>query len=676
MMPAGRAMRIRNILLACAVCAAGCATPRHAPVDDAALDAFTARRLETFADEREFLAYVEQAQAAAKARGVWWSRRDVKLAQAAECPQEPCPASDADERIVVTGSRITGGSRSITNTQKAGVDEGDIVKNVGRFLVVLQDGRLFSIDTGEGALRLADRANVYRDPKSDAWYDEVVVSGRRLAVLGYSYDEKASEIAVFDVGEDGSLTHRATFYLSSDDYYDADNYATRLVGDDLVVYTPFYLSAIKPGTPPQWPLARRWIGRADGGSVSQGVPLFDATAIYKPVQRTLDPVIHAVSVCPISAAMSDAELACRTTALIGPDNREFYVSQTDVYLWISASYYDVWPEAEPASCPAGLRPLFRDAPPAALFRLPLARVAPGFVRARGLPLDQFALDSNETQFRALLAWSPTRCDDYKNPISLKLLRLPLTVFSEAPAAVAAMRYTDVPSPGRTYENRFTDDYVVYGGRDSWGTDAPEEAEPAKEARVVAVPLAAPRSAATLTAPHGVIRAERVGDDVVLTGYRDAAGLGVSLVKLGARPRIASTEFLEGRYESEGRSHAFNSAIDEAGAGLIGLPTVRIVDESGRWWWRSDASDVSFLALERDGALIDAGSLAGREGSEHKDYVCEVSCIDWYGNTRPVFLDGRIFALSGADLIEGEMRNGAIVEIGRLNLTAPSSGRSK
>ena len=43
----------------------------------------------------------------------------------------------------------------ITNNQSVGVDEGGIVKQVGRFLVILQDGRLFSADLGQRPGRAA-----------------------------------------------------------------------------------------------------------------------------------------------------------------------------------------------------------------------------------------------------------------------------------------------------------------------------------------------------------------------------------------------------------------------------------------------------------------------------------------------------------------------------------------
>ena len=59
---------------------------------------------------------------------------------------------------------------------------------------------------------------------------------------------------------------------------------------------------------------------------------------------------------------------------------------------------------------------------------------------------------------------------------------------------------------------------------------------------------------------------------------------------------------------------------------------------------------------------------------HPDYDCEVSCIDWYGNSRPVFLAGRIFGLMGTSLVEARIDAGQIKEIARIDLTAPLQQR--
>ena len=162
--------------------------------------------------------------------------------------------------------------------------------------------------------------------------------------------------------------------------------------------------------------------------------------------------------------------------------------------------------------------------------------------------------------------------------------------------------------------------------------------------------------------HTVIRAEQAGSDIVLTGYRDGLGLFVTLIDLDRRPRVASSVRLDRRFESEGRSHAFNSLIEADGSGVMGLPTIGGETGSSRAAWRSSASDLSFLTVDRRGRLTPIGELERRFNYRSDDddedgiagYECEVSCIDWYGNSRPIFTDGRIFALTGTELIEGRI----------------------
>ena len=144
-----------------------------------------------------------------------------------------------------------------------------------------------------------------------------------------------------------------------------------------------------------------------------------------------------------------------------------------------------------------------------------------------------------------------------------------------------------------------------------------------------------------------------------------------MLDLRGAPRIADTATLASRYESEGRSHAFNASVNADGAGLMGLPTVAVERRAGRWWWNREASDVSFLSLDADGTIRPLGELSSNaEENTDPKYECEVSCIDWYGNSRPVFARGRVFALSGTELIEGAVGDGRIGELARVNLTGP------
>ncbi|MEJ0060936.1 MAG: beta-propeller domain-containing protein [Terricaulis sp.] len=78
--------------------------------------------------------------------------------------------------------------------RRAAVDEGDIVKRIGHFLIVLQDGRLFTIDmrvANQPGLAFIDRINVYRDPNTGTWYDEMLVYRNRILVTGFSYQQNA-----------------------------------------------------------------------------------------------------------------------------------------------------------------------------------------------------------------------------------------------------------------------------------------------------------------------------------------------------------------------------------------------------------------------------------------------------------------------------------------------------
>ncbi|HYC98563.1 beta-propeller domain-containing protein [Brevundimonas sp.] len=109
------------------------------------------------------------------------------------------------EEIVLTGSRAA--EPSITNTQVVGVDEGGIVKVHGDHLVILRRGRLFTVSTAGGGLRPVDAINAY-PPEADAsgdWYDEMLVSGDQVVVIGYSYGRGGTEVSRFRISMDGRL---------------------------------------------------------------------------------------------------------------------------------------------------------------------------------------------------------------------------------------------------------------------------------------------------------------------------------------------------------------------------------------------------------------------------------------------------------------------------------------
>jgi hypothetical protein len=690
------------------------ATPEQRAAADAALAAFDSAALTRFASEDEFRRYLGALLAARRARDGWYAAAGhIQFAQAGTGTQsdaiEPiCPESDPEcganvaagndedgEYVTVTGSRIAApANRSvgavnalpqagnaanpeITNNQMRGVEEGDIVKQIGHYLLVLQDGRIFVIDTRAGngrRLALAERANVYRNANEQMWYDEMLVFGERVLITGYSYRNRATELSVFrlDTGS-GRLAREGVFYLTSNDYYDSSNYATRLIGDNLVIYTPFEVEDMTRQTF-RWPVVRRWRSN-DERQIDidrHSRPLFNAAEIYRPVRPTEDPTVHTVSVCPLGEAAGERDLQCRTTAFVGPNRSQWYVTRTDAYLWTASRTY---PSYDPQSCdqPATFA---GNSEAALLYRVPVDGAAPGLIGARGVPPDQFSLHAAGGRFYALLKDRQRRCENEPDDEArLAYLDFPLSQFSATVSNLGAERYTSLPGVKSHYiANRFTDRYLVYGslGRSRRGRS--ENATPP----AYVLPVDRPQEVRPLNVRHTVVRAEQAGNDIVLTGYRNFRGLSVTLIDLDGRPRVAASVQLAQRFESEGRSHAFNSLIAADGSGVMGLPTISGEGASNRAAWRSSASDLSFITIDRRGRLTPVGELERRFNYRSEDddedgiagYECEVSCIDWYGNSRPIFTDGRIFALTGTELIEGRIFEDEVVEVQRLNIALP------
>lgn len=670
---------------------------------------YTSPRLTRFESDEEYRRYLGAVLTLRRARwGVYSSARPLQFAQAetedevqSDAVEPICPDSDpacapgeapeSDESsIVVTGSRV-GGSRAptaraassrgatnaqITNNQMRGVEEGDIVKQIDHFLLVLQDGRIFVVDTrGAGGRRLilADRANVYRDARESMWYDEMLVFGDRVLITGYSYRHNATELSVFRLSPAGRLSREGVFYMSSNDYFSSTNYATRLIGDSLVVYTPFNVAHMASHGF-VWPVVRRWTeGEPADARLRSGRPLFDATQVHRPVRDFAEPTVHTVSVCPLGAASeSGRNLECRSTAFVGPNTAQWYVTETDAFLWTNERVYSSY---DPQSCdaPDSFEAGFE---PAVVYRTDVERGSLSVLGARGVPPDQFALHASGGHLRALLKERPRHCVKEPNrEVRLGYFDVPLARFADRLAEADRSSYAPLPGVGSHYiANRFTDRYLVYGslGQDRRGLSG-YSAPPA-----FVVPAGRPQAVRSIPVGHSIIRAEQAGEDFVVTGYRDREGLFITLIDLDGRPRIASSVRLDQRFESEGRSHAFNSLIEEDGSGVMGLPTISGENRSSRAAWRSSASDLSFVTVNRKGELRPVGELEHnfRPGRSDRDedgipgYKCEVSCIDWYGNSRPIFTDGRVFALTGTEMIEGRIAAGQIHEVQRLNIARP------
>ncbi|HEX8362959.1 MAG TPA: beta-propeller domain-containing protein [Longimicrobium sp.] len=542
-------------------------------------------------------------------------------------PQAPMPGQPSAAPAVA--------GESVTNVQHAGVDEGGIVKTHGDHLVILRRGRLFTVRVGDGGLRPVATVDAFGpgiDPEG-AWYDELLVADTLVAVIGYSYRRGGTEVGLFRIDPQGGLAHRGTYQLRSGDYYSTRNYASRLVGGKLVFYAPISMDPEDPFA--SFPAFRRW---GVGDTTFQRTTT--ATRVYRPAGRlSVDEqlMLHTVTVC----GLGGAGMECEATALFGPQGRKFYVSPRAVYVW--ATQEPAWnaPETE--------------LPRSVLYRMPLDGSAPSGVRVRGDPVDQFSfLESGDAHLNVLVrAQDPTR--------SLALMRLPLSRFGDGSAWAPAGAYRPLPTPSRggSLQNRFLGDWLLYGTGNGWG--APRDAG----SRVYALRWAGTDSVAALDVPHGVDRIEAMGGGAVVIGS-SGRDLHFSGMRLGAAATLADRYVRSAASQGETRSHGFFYRADGEESGLLGLP-IRGGGRAGVEQLEHGSASVLFLR-NRAFRFAELGDLAARPATG--DDGCRVSCVDWYGNARPLFLRGRIFALMGYELVEGAENDGRIRETRRVSFAPP------
>ena len=634
-------------------------------------------RLTAFKDEDEFYRYLQDLREMGEASGMWWSGAGLapETLIASADTEIPCDPGDEGclqvEEVVVTGSRRSApmqdsaislsafsgdiADMSITNVQEAGVDEGDIIKLIGRYLVVLQDGRLFSIDLGaeEGELIYLDRINIYRSTESQIWYDELLVVGNHLVVLGFDYENSQSEIATFSINPDGTFQRRAAYYVQSNDYFTWDNYASRMVDGRLVFYTSMPLYEFDEDEKVAMPHVRLW--EPDDG-YSEWQPLFQPEELYWPLQITVSPVAHVVSNCSIN---SEDGVSCRSAGIVGSEYLEFYVSSEHFYLWLGNDWWD-WSDWDCDMADT-------NAPyPSMLYRVAHADSSVQAVRTYGMPHNQFALDARDSTFHALVAWDPDECQEADDTL-MRFGSIEMREFSRRPRLASVYDYVSVPGvAGYDVHARYGEEHLVYTYASGWWSR-----KDAVSAATI-VPIESPERARRWPLPHTGDRLEVLGQHMISVGTAEGDLLKLTMVDLH-KETLGMTLTYANYRESEGRSHAFNSMVRN-GEGILGLPTYDIVEARARWAardWRSVPSDITFATVSNGLELSAAGQLNPLQQETAAGYECEVSCVDWYGNARAVFIGNRVFGLSGTELMEGKLADGVIQDVHRIDLTQPA-----
>lgn len=538
---------------------------------------------------------------------------------------------------------------SITNTQHAGVDEGGIVKLHGDHLVILRRGRLFTVAIGDGALKPVSTIDAF-GPDMDpgrAWYDEMLVSGDTIAVIGYSYQREGTEIGLFNIDAQGQLSYRSTYHLRSNDYYSSRNYASRLIGNNLIFYSPFYVNPSGDKDPfESLPAVRKWHKDATPKEFRR---IVDANRIYRPEGEfdvKYGVSLHTVTICNLANRGFD----CQATSVIGPSGHVFYVSPDSVYVWASS-----WSDSGKKYS-------------SLLFRLPLDGGAPSALQVSGGPVDQFSFLQSEDRYLNVLVRSRSNGDGmWAAEVAegdLALMRIPLSSFSDGSQMVSATSYQQLPEPEGYYlQNRFVGDYLIYGTGSGWSYGAVAVVQ--KDLFLVEFVRG---NLHRMSLPHGVDRIEHMGTGAVVIGT-DGKNLHFDSIRLKPQPEIVSRYMRPGASQGELRSHGFFYKPAGNDTGTLGLPISRPGRPGYKHLFESSAA-ILFLRNEAF-QLREVGELEA-QSEKAVDDQCRASCVDWYGNARPLFLRDRVFALLGYELVEGKLDQGRMTELRRISY-APQSG---
>lgn len=581
-------------------------------------------KLEKFASQDDFETYVKGALKTATEKQK--SQSDSSGGIAADAPTTASPSAESD----------TQGNDSITNNQEAGVDEGGIVKKQNDHLLILRRGHLASVKVhADGKLEQISYLEVpAAGLDNSAWYDELLVHENLALVIGYrwhqfdTYSHGLVEMNFFNIADNGTLSRSSTYFVESSDYYSWKNYASRLVGDNLVFYMPqaayrYEGSAYEMEIP--------YIHRYEGnGKIEPYKPLIRGVEVYKPNAEMLWPVYHSIVSCSLNNV---EDFSCSTQTFLGSWGHEFYVTPKTAYLYLTNDE-------------GGL-----------IYGMALDGSSSGVIQTSVYPRDQFSFSQSE---KGLFVFGTPAGIDRCFEEGAVLAEIPFETFGPSVASLPSDAYHCLPGMlqwGVDYWwnpmiNRFHDRTLAYG----------------HETALYLVDLAS-KEVTSLTLPYSLSRIERAGSSFLTFGLSYDSDnyeydLGMNSI---AQDRLSLSEplWVWGAFESEWRSHGFSYVETEQG-NFFGLGIGQVSTNDDSYYYHYDET-VGLFQVANDGFLSEAGSVEPASFRDNSE-MCTVSCIDWYGDTRPIFFDDLVLGLMGDQLTSGKIEDGHFEAVSNLNIT--------
>ena len=197
------------------------------------------------------------------------------------------------------------------------------------------------------------------------------------------------------------------------------------------------------------------------------------------------------------------------------------------------------------------------------------------------------------------------------------------------------------------QNRFVGDWLLYGA--SHSQNKPE---------AYALRYKNFTPAQRLKLGHNVERIEVMGEHAIAVGSQ-GSNLQFTSIKLAAVATPVSVYTRENAAQDDSRTHGFFYRPSTETQGIVGLPILG-----------TDGGNPSAAVMYLKNTDLELGNL-GQLDSKAKsgsDDACKASCVDWYGNARPIFIGNRVYALMGYEMVEGRVAGNQVREVRRINFT--------
>ncbi len=516
-------------------------------------------------------------------------------------------------------------NESITNNQESGVDEGGLVKNYKDHLIILRQGSLSSVKiAANGAASLQSRIEVKpANLGNTAWYDELLIHDNIAIVIGYrwhhfqSYSSGLVEIDFFNIGSNGTLTRGASYFVESSDYFSWKNYASRMIKDKLIFYSPQVVGRYNYEEK-KYDINTPSLYLYRNNDIQPVKSLFTGSEVYKPNSEMVGfPIYHSIISCHIS---NSSNTDCSAQTFLGTGQQEFYVSPDTAYLYLGQNKGGI------------------------LYALSLDETgASGAAQINLSPFDQFSFSQNENTLSVFGSINDqSLCGN--TDATLGLLDLPLDSFTADIPTVEKSNYTCLPAAAdESYSwhilNRFSPDYLAYGSSNRLNLVN----RTSKQISSLSLPF------------EELSRLELAGDFLLSFGvsrndldYK----LGITSISLNKKPEIKDTEWLNQAFSSEWRSHGYSFKQGKA-QGVFGLALLTQPGSNNGivpLIYNSTAS-IGLFRIGLEGSLSILDPIDQIDFAEESQ-ACTTSCIDWYGNSRLIFIQNHVIGLLGDQLTSG------------------------